>query len=196
MTDIGSGTVKGLLEFLDQLIEKGRMSSGSITPLKSTVRQVFSAVDGKDGWQNVDIRNVNVEDYINRFGNLTIGKYSKDSIVVYKSRLTKALNWYSKFLIEPGWSPKSSIKPTDKSIKTEKKFTKTLSQIIIPTEKNETQSIDMNKTSETSDLIAYPFPLRAGKIVRLYLPIDLKHSEAKRLGNFIESLSIDGNMEG
>lgn len=189
---IGSGTAGGLIEFLTQLVEKGRATSGSITPLKTAVRQVLSVIDGDDAWQKTDIRHINISDYIARFKNKTVGKYSADSLIVYQSRLNKAIKWYSTFLENPGWVP-----PTGKASKKAKilKQEKVETGHLLP-EKSNIEDADQPTSTDSSqnDLIAYPFPLRPGKIVRLYLPLDLTTSEAKRLGKYLESLSVDGNI--
>jgi hypothetical protein len=183
---IGSGTAKGLIEFLDQLVQKGRATGGSILPLKSTVRQVLAAVDGNDKWDSTDMRKLDVEDYINRFKNKTMGKYNEASYITYKSRLAKAVDWYNKFLVQPGWVPTKS--PTSKPKKTEGKP-------VAPTvEKTPTESPtvpDRPVDKDKQDLIAYPFPLRAGKVVYLYLPSDITKSEATRLSNYLTSLCVE-----
>ncbi len=186
---IGSGTVKGMIEFLDNLISKGRVAPGSVTPMKTIVKQIMLTVDGKENWQEVDIRSVDVNDYIGRFANLTAGKYTAESLLVYKSRLNKAKNWYTNFLINPGWAPpKKTTLPTPRAN----------GELTDAGEKKPTtQAVDMidskqeQKVAIPNDLITYPFPLRAGKIVHLYLPIDLTLQEAKRLGKYLESLSVD-----
>jgi len=196
MTDkIGSGTAQGLIEFLDQLVEKGRANSGGIVPLKSTLRQVLSKVDGEENWGNTDIRNINTEDYIARFKNLTVGKYMAESYVVYLSRLNKVKEWYTTFLLNPGWVPPISNKIVSKNNSKQKdNKTKGNDNLKINKEEKEIgsnsgkQSISDNNSN---DLITYPFPLRVGKMAYLYLPIDLTLIEAKRLGKYLESLSID-----
>lgn len=42
----------------------------------------------------------------------------------------------------------------------------------------------------TSDMIAYPFPLRDGMLVALHLPPDLTKKEAMRMAAFIDSLAV------
>jgi hypothetical protein len=193
---IGSGTAKGLLEFLDQLVEKGRASSGGVVPLKSAFKQILSSVD-KESWQETDVRTIDIDDYMDRFGVLTNGKYSADSLKTYRSRFLKAISWYKNFLTQPGWAPpksgpgrKAKTAPTEKetvSAETTAKHDAPVTTIVEPL--NSTAS----SAKEQNDLIAYPFPLRASRIVNLYLPVDLTLAEAKRLGRFLESLSIDEN---
>lgn len=102
---MGDGTAASAIKYLDYLIEKGRATNGAINPLKIAFTKVMETIDGKDGWQAVQVRNVDVDDYMNRFGNLTLGKYSSDSLTVYKSRVKKVVEWYIRFLDNPGWTP-------------------------------------------------------------------------------------------
>ena len=59
-------------------------------------------------WEPTEVRSVDVDDYLDRFGNMTIGQYSTESLKTYKSRFQKALGWYGNFLSEPGWTPPKS----------------------------------------------------------------------------------------
>ena len=186
---IGSGTAQGLIEFLDNLVEKGRAAKGSVTPLKTATRQVFSTVDGEDAWESINIKNVDVDDYIARFKNLTLGQYTDSSYKTYQSRLNKAKDWYTTFLVNPGWTPTSQPKRSRQngSEKKEPKGVDT-SESVEQVKKSVEGSVP---TVSSQDLISYPFPLQNGKIVNLYLPVDLKLIDAKRIARFVESLCID-----
>lgn len=191
---IGSGTAKGLIEFLDQLVEKGRATSGGVVPLKSALKQILSSVD-KGSWQDTDVRTIDIDDYMDRFSVLTNGKYSADSLKTYRSRFQKAITWYKTFLVQPGWAPpKGGVSHKAKAANQAQAIGAAEHE---PKQKVSTHNVTLADTSSTvdtkeqNDLIAYPFPLRAGRIVNLYLPVDLTLSEAKRLGRFLESLSLE-----
>ncbi len=190
-TLISSGTAAGLIEFLDQLVERGRISSGGIVPLKSALRQILSIVD-KDAWQDTDVRNLNIDDYMSRFGILTNGKYTEDSLKTYRFRFQKAITWYSTFLVQPGWAPPKTGNPrTNKNTTNETDSKKDTIASSVDSIRNNMQEAIQATDSIKTGLIAYPFPLRTDTIVKLYLPTDISLSEAKRLGRFLESLSID-----
>jgi hypothetical protein len=190
-SQIGSGTAKGLAEFLDQLVEKGRATSGSVTPLKTAVKQVLSAVDGAN-WQTTDVRSIDVSDYLVRFGNKTMGKYNADSLRTYKSRVNKAVNWYKHFLSQPGWIPPRPTQPQSSKPKPLDRADNSQQEADNEQERRVEPQRELPDKIQ-SDLIAYPFPLRPGKIVSLYLPLDLTFTEAKRLGKYLESLSMDAD---
>jgi hypothetical protein len=191
---IGSGNAEGLVEYLNQLGEKGRVSKGSITAFTSTLKQVLSTIDGNDNWKNIDIRSIDTEDYIQRFKTLTIGKYTQKSYGAYLSRLNKIKDWYTKFLLNPGWVPmvKTAGNPLRKHSDNHEVVKKDITNLESDNKNIDTKLKLPVEEKVLNDLVAYPFPLRPGKVVTLYLPIDLTIVESKRLGKFIESLSIDG----
>lgn len=187
--NITNGTAQGLIEYLDNLVNKGRATSGSIVPLKSTLKQVLSVVDGENDWKNIIIKDLNIEDYIERFKNKTNGKYAPQSYRVYSSRLNKIKEWYVKFLANPGWAPK--LEPTGRLQRT---IIKNDSENPI---QKQAQKSEPNKNITTpnilENLITYPFPLRNGKIVYLSLPADLNKEEADRLSSFLVAIATPKN---
>ncbi len=189
MQEIGSGTVQGVLDYLDTLIKKGRLPEGSVKPLDSAVRTVFSEVDG-EGWQKIEVRTVNVDDHMRRFSNLTNGQYKPESLRAYRSRLSRALSWYKEFLANPGWIPTSK---KGRGSKTPVQSSDTLPQTHtsdVPQTSVETPSEVETPLDTKSDLIAYPFALDAGKIARLYLPLGLSKGEVARLKIFLDSIPL------
>jgi hypothetical protein len=196
MTDqIGSGTAQGLIEYLDQLVVKGKATPGSIVPLKSTLKQVLSTIDGEEDWKKVNIRELDTTDYIERFKNKTIGKYAAPSYPVYLSRINKIKEWYIKFLLDPGWTPKTETNGKLQRLKIKQSTSAERSSI---SEKENTDASKVEKpvnNNVLNDLITYPFPLREGKIVYLSLPIDLTSVEAGRLSKFLDSVSVDKNTQ-
>ena len=97
---MGDGKAINVIEYLDNLIEKGKASKGAIVPLKVSFAKVVKTIDG-DTWQDTEVKSIDVEDYMARFANLTIGKYAPESLTVYKSRVNKAVGWYLRFLTNP-----------------------------------------------------------------------------------------------
>jgi hypothetical protein len=193
-SDIGSGTAKGLMTFLDGLVDKGRATSGSIAPLKSATRQVLSVVEGEN-WETLDVRQLDIEDYMLRFGNMTMDRQLPEpTLRSYRSRMTKAVNWYKDFLSKPGWVP-----PRSAPARTAKGENVPKVGILPSDTKQETQPFEPKYETQPSyegtDLITYPFPLRPSKIVSLYLPVALTQSEARRLGAFLESISIEDAIQ-
>lgn len=194
--NIGLGNAAGLVEYLDTIIEKGRATSGAIIPLKTAFRQVMEAVDGKD-WTQKQVTDIDVEDYLTRFGNLTRGRYSDGSLVTYKSRVNKAVGWYLKFMEQPGWMPSvptraprgasNGPKPAPKD------QTPTTPSLTVKEQAKNPQGGDA--TIPPGDLMTYPFPLSNGQMATLKLPFALEESDAKRLERFIDSLVLKSSQK-
>ncbi len=199
--NIGNGKISGLISYLDSLSTKGKVRSSVVTPLKSSVKSIFSIVDGEE-WQDVDARSVDLDDYINRFKNLTIGKYDAASYTAYRTRAARALNWYSNFLQNPGWSPtvrsqqndKKKVKTPDYQISQNVTDLRYVSEgEVIPTEHNPVLNKGpvVSEIDPSAKLIGFPFPMTNGVIATLYLPQSITPSDAERLRAFIQTLVIE-----
>ncbi len=189
---MGDGKAKNALEYLDNLIEKGKATKGAISPLKIAFTKVVQVVDG-DNWEQTEVKSIDVEDYLSRFANLTMGKYSSDSLTVYKSRVNKVVNWYTQFLDKPGWTPdvqrRNRVPKTD--IKKGQSIAATESKDSTPSVAPSTPQ-SMASVANTSNRILYPYPLLDGQLVHISLPIRLLKEDAKRIGTFVESIAITG----
>lgn len=91
------GTISGLLEFLDELL-KHTSKPGSIIPMQTAARQIFSHTIGTHNFDSVDINTINAEETFYRFRDLTIGNYSHSSYRTYRCRLRKAIRMYTDYL--------------------------------------------------------------------------------------------------
>ena len=188
---MGDGKAKNVLEYLDNLTEKGKATIGAITPLKIAFTKVVQVVDGEN-WENTEVKNIDVEDYLSRFANLTMGRYTSDSLTAYKSRVNKAVSWYIQFLDKPGWTPDIQRRNRGPKALTTKEAQKT-----VPITANETLKPQQDSSQLISTIpnvpgrILYPYPLSDGQLVHISLPVRLSTNDAKRIGTFIESIAID-----
>jgi hypothetical protein len=188
---MGDGKARNVLEYLDNLIEKGKATSGAITPLKTAFAKVAQVVDG-DTWDQTDVRSIDVEDYMARFANLTMGKYASDSLVVYKSRINKVINWYIQFLDKPGWTPdvlRRNI--TSKSTPPKAKVDFARKVVTVNSPQLGDAPLSMPEIANVANRVLYPYPLTDGQLVHISLPYKLSKIDAKRIGSFIESIAID-----
>lgn len=193
---MGDGKAKNALEYLDNLIEKGKATKGAISPLKIAFTKVVQIVDG-DNWEQTEVKSIDVEDYLSRFANLTMGKYSSDSLIVYKSRVNKAINWYTQSLDKPGWTPdvQRRNRTPKKDLNKSKTIAVTESQTNAPSATPSTPQ-SMASIANTSNRILYPYPLLDGQLVHISLPVRLLKEDAKRMGAFIESIAITESDKG
>lgn len=196
-TIIGNGKIDGLIDYLDMLSAKGRVPSPTITNLKSAVKAVFSKVD-EDGWTNIDVRGLDLDDYITRFQNLSMGKYNQASYNTYKGRISRSIEWYLKFLQNPGWMPMmkpGSMKKEKKDASDERAKQPHASLLEIPEGEivgptNEIIPSPSAGQNSASKLMSFPFPLQDGTIATLYFPPSISENDFERLQAFIKALII------
>jgi hypothetical protein len=185
--DIASGSAGGLLAFMDFMIAKGYGTSSAISPWKSAARQIFSIVEGDD-FEELDVRTFDIDEYMGRFENRSIGKYSSDSLRAYRQRFRKAVEAYRAYLADPNWRPvaRRAQKPKKANGQAPKRV------------KRETRDASSDgalgppPSSPSGALIAYPFPLKNGQMAQLHLPTQgLDREDADRLTHFIRALVFD-----
>lgn len=192
--NLGNGTAKGLMDYLDSLVTKGRVRSGVITPLKTSAVKILEATEGEN-WGNIDITRLDVDDAVSRFKNLTMssGKYTQASYQAYDGRLKRAIKWYNNFLQNPGWFPKEEPRASlsQESSKVAKKKT-TLTNTKAPEMITEEAQPTIQRIIEAPriDSIAYPFPLSNGETARIFMPKGITKSDVKRLSTFLDALVI------
>lgn len=187
--DIASGNAKGLLAFLDFMIDKGYASAGSVNPWKSAAKQVFSTVEGDD-FEGLDVRNFDIDEYVERFQNRSIGKYSAESLRAYRQRFRKAVEAYRAYLADPNWRPAPARAPRPKNLNgdTAKRGGRGKRDAQASSE----EPPALSPPSPSATLIAYPFPLRSGQMAQLHLPSQgLDREDADRLTHFLRALVFD-----
>lgn len=182
---MGDGKAKSVIEYLDNLIEKGKATPGAITPLKVSFSKILQTIDG-EAWESVDVRSIDVDDYVARFANLTMGRYTPDILISYKSRINKAIAWYIQFLDKPGWMP-------DVQRRTRTPKPAPAAKIAGPSVEPKPvvdQPQSMSSVASAPGRILYPYPLLDGQLVHVSLPIRFSKQDAKRLSAFIESIAM------
>ena len=186
MTDnVGNRKISGLNAYLDSLVKKGRAKSSVVVPLKTAVHQIFETVEG-EGWEDVDISKVDIDDYMFRFKNLALDRYNDRSYSSYRARANRALTWYNNFLQSPGWTPQIRKSPTqNKSLSNKSQPQKNNTSPVAPTPEPSTK-VNM----QNNDLISFPFPMSDGSLASLCLPKRLSKEDADRLSQFISSLVV------
>jgi hypothetical protein len=171
---------------MDFMVEKGYGSSAAIGPWKSAAKQIFEKVEG-DAFEEVDARTFDIDEYLGRFENRSMGRYSADSLRAYRSRFRRAVESYRAYLADPNWRP-SMRKPTRAAAasgggqKAPRPRARTASQ---------TPSAPTPPPAPPGSVIAYPFPLKSGRIAQLHLPTQLDHEDAERLIQFVRALVFE-----
>lgn len=182
-TDIATGNVRGLLAFLDFIAEKGYVKPATITPWKSAARQIFEKVEG-EGYEDADARSFDIDEYLTRFENRSMGMYSADSLRAYRSRFRRAVEAYRSYLADPNWRP--AMGRTARSLQGENGPRGRAAPRLQA--KHSTSPPSPPSVAPSPTMIAYPFPLKSGQMAQLHLPTDLESEDAERLIHFIRAL--------
>jgi hypothetical protein len=174
---------QGAVEFLLWAPSKGLLNANTAGSLRAALKEVLSSVEGDD-WGAVDLRNIDVEDYGQRFERLRLGNYKPESLAVYRARFKNARVMFLEYLDNPsGWRYRPE-RPASARSKPDKSPANGIKRAAIKTANSGSE--DMPPVGS----IEYPYPLRPELVVRLWLPADLSQQEAKRLGGFIDALAI------
>lgn len=182
-------TGQGLIAFWPWAAKKGLVKEATAGARRSAVSEVLDALGEKP--ESVDIRKLDVEDALRRFENLKSPKYTPGSLATYKSRFRKAVDDYLAYVDNPsGWRPgiKTRVGATHGSGKPSPRSVGGPSN-----QADSSASAAHHSPSNLSSgprLIEYPFPVREGVVALIRLPMDLRLSEAKRLGAWLAALAM------
>lgn len=156
--------------------ERGLLNKNTAAGLKAASAQVLGVLDG---WQTVDVGNLDADDVVRRFKNLRKKDFRPKTLEIYGKRFKAALNSYRTFLEDPGnWRPLIQQRPVKAGRGS-------------AGAKDDREPLAGDERAGKEALMEYPFPLRAGQTVRLLLPRDLKLAEVKRLQAFMVTLAVD-----
>jgi hypothetical protein len=187
---IQNGTAEGLLEFLEYVVKKGYGSAAAVNPWKSAARQVLQTVEKSDDYGGVDVRGLDLADYLDRFETLARGDLKVESIDAYRRRFTKAVQTYLAF-IQDGKPPTFRQGGGARRPKAE---TTTLPKAKSAGAGGATAApIAAQPPGER--MIDYPFPLGSGAIAMLRLPARLEKLDAERLAAYLRTLVLEPQKE-
>ena len=177
-------TGKALVDHWTWAAEKGIMNRNSAAGLRAACSQVLSVLDG---WQEIDVTSLDLEDVVHRFKNIRARDFNPKSLEVYESRFKNALASFREYVRDPGaWRPASRQRSQDNASRMKERS-------IGVTEASEPVQV---AAESRAGLVDYPYPLREGETARLMLPRDIKLAEARRLYAFMRTLAVDFEAEG
>jgi len=175
-------TGKAFLGHWDWAASKGLMNKNTAYGLRAACRRVLGVLDD---WENVDIKEINVEETLTRFQNLRKTDFKPQVLETYKRRFRQAVSSYLSYVEDPGnWKATTRKRRRQPSIN---------DRGATPAGKDVTGG---GYELPSAGLVEYPFPLREGQNARLVLPRDLKTSEVKRLTAFMATLAVDFEETG
>jgi hypothetical protein len=177
-SDSIDSSAKALVEFWDWAAEKGQMNPNSARALKAACVQTLAI---EDGWQSLDVRNIDPEDLSRRFQNKRSKDFTPASLEAYRQRFAKAVRLFLEYVKAPAaWKHRPALR----SPKIPKKNGATL-----PKDRVETPGI----ASPAPGFVDFAFPIRPPHVAHLVLPTDLKLAEVRRLTAYLSTLAVDFN---
>lgn len=184
-TQASEGSVAALLEFLSWAGRTGEMNPTTAEAWAVACRRVLG-VDGDvtDEVSGIDVRSIDLDDYLRRFENLNRTKFTSGSLSTYKSRFVSAVTAYRSWLTNEPWKPP---KRTSRKSATPATTTKAPSP---PTPPLAAPSAETPAHTSTPLLVPYKMPLRPDLMVDIALPADLTVRDANRIAAFVKSLAF------
>lgn len=180
---IQSGTAEGLLDFLDYVVVKGYAPTSAANAQKSAARQVLSMVEGEN-FGSLDVKGIDVDDLLSRFDVKARGQLKAESIVSYKNRAGRAIEVYREFL-------ETGKPPSYRTVTKRKAATAPKASGSTPATENVAPEVSAIPLPSADRMVDYPFPLKAGGMAHLRLPLRLEREDAERLGAFLRTLVLE-----
>jgi hypothetical protein len=173
------GTAGGMFEFFDWAENKHELPKSQVSNWRGASKTVLAI---EEDCEDLDLRSLDLDDFLRRFEIASRTKYKSDSLNAYKGRFRKAVETYRLWLEQsPDWKGAGAVtrpatngkgKPTTKSA----------------------GGVDTTPEPIVAGMINHTFPLRPGVYARLTLPEDLTSKDAQRLANFVQSLAFDDQL--
>lgn len=170
-----------LVEFLDFLGRKGLMNAATVSSRKAAVNTLLGILSDEEA---SDVRNLDIDLVATRFLSLRGADFKPDSVKVYKSRVSGAIQDFVNYRKDPlAFRPSASPRRTTGRRET------------VETRTPERPSGDERLVRPSSfEDVSFPIPIRSDVIVRLVgIPSDLTIREARKIANVIMALAPEGD---
>lgn len=177
-------TGKDLVDFLDYAADKALMEPNTAASMKTAVQKVL----GMDGdLAQIDVATLDIDEQLRRFDIRFKSKFTPGSLNTYGSRVRSAVASFLAWSEDPaGWKPyRRGPRAGTNGKKPQPQEGKKASEVVdLP---------PVPGAEPKGRLIDYPFPLRDGLRIRLFLPEDIKRAEVRRICGFMNSLAVDAD---
>jgi len=188
-----STTATDLMRFLDWAREKGEIKANTVHGLRAACKAVLE-VAGDGDLDAVDVRNIDLDTVFRRFENLPAGmNLSSGSLRAYRQRVTQAITLFLAWADDrTAWKPatgRASKPAPNGKAKPKAKSTPTRHVPAL------VEDPPPPGPEPRGRLVDFPFPLRPGLMVRMFLPADLKRAEVRRLTAYMTTLAADADGE-
>jgi hypothetical protein len=182
------GTGLAFVQHWDWVADKGLMPRNTAMGVRAAVSQILKI---EDGWESIDVRNIDLDNLLARFRNLS--DLSPGSLATYESRFRSGWASYLAYLDSPTtYQPKARKQPPQHEPSRQSKRGR-----IGPSDPSGASSEDIQETGSNQPLsppsvrlVVYPFPVRPDVFAELKLPANLSADEAERLSTFLRALAL------
>lgn len=178
-----------LNEFIDYLANKHLLNKNTAQSRKGAANKILGVLDEQEA---SDLRKIDLDLVFTRFANKAGKDYKPDSLMVYRSRLSSALNDFFSYVENP-----AQFRPAVKSNGTgsTKKPVKNIRRTDVRPDEikpaMDFQSSHQTAQSSAPGSVNVPVPLREGLTVQITgLPADLTEAEASRLAAIIKAYAM------
>jgi len=173
----GEFSKQALLDFLDYVGEKGLLKRGTVAARKAAVNTILDILSEDEA---SDLRDLDLDEVLRRFGNLKGTEFKPASLRMYRVRIANSLKDLKKYREDPiRFKPNITLRTLRKkrsaSIRETSQDRLYFTETPIPDRETE---------------IAFPVPIRPGRVVRIVgVPSDLSKSEARKIANVVLALA-------
>lgn len=171
-------TGKALVQHWSWAAERGLMNKNTARTFQSACSEVLGV---EENWEEVDVRQMDVEKILLQFQNLRAERYKPRSLASYQNRFRQAVKSFLSYLENPaGWQP-PGVRTGSRSSRRARIGSSPLQSDDEPRDE-----------SQGPTLIDHGYPLRKGSVIaRMRLPADLTLVEVQKLGKFMTTLAAD-----
>lgn len=181
------------LDFFDYLISKGLMNKETASSRRVASTKIIDILEDSE---KANLSTIDREHVFARFVNLKGKDYNPQSLAVYKSRFSAALDDFIAWATDPvNFKPSISVRGGKRQKKGESKGRQIPEiQPVRPLQKKEDGDAGghVGLTGGTSgEHLTIPIPLRRGLVVKVQgLPIDLTKDEAGKIAAVISAYAV------
>lgn len=180
-----NSSARALVDHWDWAAQKGLMNRSTAQGIAVACRRVLSV---QENWENLDVRILDVDEFLIRFKNLKARDFSPNSLRDYESRFRKAVDSFREYLDDQsGWRfPSRSSSSREPSRARRKKSQSESSPA-------EARVDDASRSTGESagSLQEYTYPFRPDILAKLSIPRDSTSAEINRLVAWARTLAVD-----
>lgn len=182
-------SVRGLLRFLDLLVEKGLGKANTVMSLKVAVAKVLADLSTEE---EADVRRIDVELAVKKLNNRFPNQLAPRTLAEYQRRTTVAVREFVAYLEDP--SGYRGIGRDGRNTKPTAAERRPSRREPVAADTTVREAVASPPPAGGTGL-SLAFPLRPDFLAQVVVPRDLKTDEAKRLAAFIATLAADYKVD-